>query len=115
MNTHAQQDRIARSKLRFLDQTWGRKLTDWADAPEVSARSIDSVEVKHPLPVFRPDVLYGRPTLDGTTPAGTDFVDNDGLPQVFLLVDFEGDEDREYLIDTEGYGYARHVVRIVQR
>ena len=115
--TKAHRDQVIERGLRFLSDRWGRKLDDWKDAPTVTEEELGrwgSIDARMSLPMYRTDAVYGKDTLGETTPALTPFLELTRVPQIFLLVEFPGQEYRRlFFIDTQGYNYARYVLRVI--
>ena len=84
---------------------WGRKLARWDDAPAIPSYMVQRL-VAADIPRFQPADIYDQPigALPETRFRATD------LPQIFWLVN--EDAGRIFLIDTQGYDYARYAVRL---
>lgn len=77
-----------------------RKASDWP-----TKSTIKSSEVKR-FPIFTDKEVYGEEIFSKSSPEIMDFTKN--VPDWFVLKTQFGN----FLIDTEGYNYARYVGRI---
>ena len=87
---------------------WGRKLVRWDDAPAIPNYMVQKL-IAAEIPRFQPAEIYGQPTITDAAPE-TRFRAPAEVPQLFWLVDEE--VGRIFLIDTQGYDYARYAVRL---
>lgn len=85
---------------------WGRKLVRWDDAPEIPSYMVQKL-VAAEIPRFHPADIYDEPI---EALPETSFRTTAEVPQIFWLVN--EDAGRIFLIDTQGYDYARYAVRL---
>ena len=79
----------------------GRKIDEWANAPSVEFDEVGTYaqEVLQDLPMFEAPLSLGAPTESASFYEG----------KRFFILTIEKDH---YLVDTEGYDYARYILKI---